>query len=134
VNIVDENIPMEERALLKKWRIRFRFIGQEIAHFGVKDPDILRVLHHLKQPTLFTRDDDFFARDLCHDSYCLLWLNVEREESAHYIRAFLRHPRFQTKGARMGIVARAHPDAIHFWKSKSGEMQQVQWLGPVIAH
>jgi hypothetical protein len=60
VNIVDENIPLEERLLLKKWRIPSRFIGQEIARFGVKDPDILRVLHHLKQPTLFTRDDDFF--------------------------------------------------------------------------
>ena len=27
---VDENIPLEERALLKQWRIRFRFVGEEI--------------------------------------------------------------------------------------------------------
>jgi len=35
----------------------------------------------LKQPTFLSRDQEFFGRDLCHRSYCLVWLNVPREEN-----------------------------------------------------
>ena len=37
VNLLDENIRDDQRALLRKWRIPFRQIGKEISRSGIKD-------------------------------------------------------------------------------------------------
>ena len=92
------------------------------------DPNIITASHHPKQPTFFTRDKDFFSRELCHNAYCLVWLNVPRAESAQFIRAFLHQPGFRIRADLMGVTARAHSDAIHFWKGKGRELQEVEWL------
>jgi hypothetical protein len=66
VNLLDENIPLEQRDILLARGIRCRVVGQQIAQLSIGDDNLLTLLHRLKQPTLFTRDKDFFARDLCH--------------------------------------------------------------------
>ena len=49
----------DQRDLLARWKIPFRQIGREVAHSGIKDPQIL--LLTLKRPALFTHDRGFFT-------------------------------------------------------------------------
>ena len=64
MNLLDENIPSDQRELLSGWRIRFREIGLGIGHLGMKDSEIIPVLHALKSPTFFTLDSDFYERQV----------------------------------------------------------------------
>jgi hypothetical protein len=64
LNLLDENFPEDQLPLLKEWRIPFRQIGRDVAHWGVKDPDIIPVLHDIGRVTFFTQDEDFFRREL----------------------------------------------------------------------
>ncbi len=127
MNLLDENIPLEQRDLLRAWGVHCRVIGQEVAPLSIGDDNIIVLLHHLKSATLFTRDEDFFKRDLCHVAYGLVWLDVASEEAAMFARRFLRHPLFRTKSSRMGVVARAHHDGIHFWQRKRATLQSAVW-------
>jgi hypothetical protein len=77
MNLLDENIPSEQADLLKARGIRCRNIGEDFAHLGIVDENIISLLHRLKQPTLFTRDRDFFKRDLCHPGYSLWVFRLE---------------------------------------------------------
>src|SRR3954467_7811045 len=97
MNLLDENIPSEQVDLLKARGIRCRNIGEDFAHLGILDENIISLLHRLKQPAFFTRDRDFFKRELCHPRYSLVWLDGPPEEAALYVRRYLRHPRFKTK-------------------------------------
>jgi hypothetical protein len=58
--ILDESISEIEVWRLREWGIAVRQIGSEIAGAGTADENILPVLHRLKRPTLFTRDEDFW--------------------------------------------------------------------------
>src|SRR5207248_8103940 len=97
MNLLDENIRDDERMLLRQWGVPFRQIGKEISKAGIEDENLVPLLHHLKRPTLFTQDEDFFKRALAHRGYCLVWLNVKYNEVAAYIRRFLRHSSFLTQ-------------------------------------
>ena len=126
MNLLDENFPEDQLPLLKDWRIPFRRIG-EVARWGIKDPDIIPVLHRIGRVTFFTQDEDFFSRKLCHAAYCLVWLNIPADDAALYVRCLLSHPRFRTEKQRMGTVARAHHNGIHFWQRNRSTLQQVEW-------
>jgi hypothetical protein len=52
VNLLDENFPEDQMPLLKEWHIPFRQIGHDVAHHGIKDPDIIPLLHHLHRAAL----------------------------------------------------------------------------------
>jgi len=130
VNLLDENIPSDQRDLLRAWGIRCRVIGQDLARLGIHDENIIVALHHLKQPTLFTRDGDFFKSVLCHRAYALVWIDAAPEEAALFVRKFLRHPRFRTKANRLGTVARVHHDGIHFWTRRHASLDQLSWARP----
>ena len=123
VNLLDANIPREQRDLLRAWGIHCRIIGQDIACSNIGDDNIIVLLHRLKQPTLFTRDADFCKPDLLHAGYGLVWLDAAPEEAAMLVRRFLHHPQFRTKARRMGRVIRLHPDAIHFLERNQGELR-----------
>ena len=104
-------------------------VGQDIAQLSIGDDDIVVLLQHLKQPTFFTRDEDFFTRELCHPGYGLFWLDVAPEEAALFVRRVLRHPRFATKASRLGIVTRVHHDGLQFWQRNRAVRQRVVWSG-----
>lgn len=129
MNLLDENIPLDQRDILRARGVRCRVVGQDIARLSIGDDNILVLLHRLKQPTFFTRDEDFFKRDLCHPAYGLFWLDVAPEEAALFIHRVLRHPRFATKSGRMGIVARAHHDGVQFWQRSRTALQRAAWSG-----
>jgi len=131
LNLLDENFPKDQLPVLKGWRIPFRQIGHDLARFGVKDPDIVPLLHRHRGVTFFTLDWDFFDDALCHPGYGVVWLDVRADDAAYFTRRFLNHPRFNTQAQRMGVVARVHHEGVDFWKRCHGALQRVRWILPV---
>ncbi|SRR6266571_345708 len=125
--VLDENLPADQQRLLRKWRIRFRFVGVEVAASGAEDDDLISLLHRLPQPTFFTLDRDFYRHDWTHPNYCLVWLDIRRREAAEFIRRFLRYPAFNTKAKRMGMVARIHRDGVTFWRMGKRSSLLASW-------
>ena len=54
--IIDENLPELETSRLRDWGIRVRVVGVEIARLGIKDDQIIPLLHRLRGATFFTLD------------------------------------------------------------------------------
>jgi hypothetical protein len=79
------------------------------------DDNIVAFLLRLKQPTLLPRGADFFERRLLHPKYCLVWLEVDADQAAFFIRRFLSHPRFRTTAQRLGKVICVAPRGIEYW-------------------
>lgn len=128
MKVLDENIPDSQRQLLRSWRISVRQIGHEIGRQGLKDEEILPLLHRLRSVTFFTRDQHFYFRHLCHTNYCLVCLVVSQYEAASFIRRFLRHPAFNTKAKRMGKVVRVTHTGIQVWEIHSSKEKILEWL------
>ncbi|GIK55257.1 MAG: hypothetical protein HND44_21950 [Chloroflexi bacterium] len=125
--ILDENIIDSQRRLLNSWRIPVRQIGYEVGRKGMKDREIIPFLHQLNQPTLFTRDDDFYERRLCHAGYCLVYLDVRKEEVATFVRRVLRQKAFKTKTKRMGKVIRASHVGLTVWNLHAEKEDLLDW-------
>ena len=128
MNLLDENFPEDQLPLLKECRVPFRRLGFDVARLGIKDADILPLLHALRRVTFFTQDKDFFRSALCHSAYGLVWLDVDADDTALHVRRLLRHPRFGTGARRMGLVLRAHPGGVHFWSRHRGPLERVAWV------
>jgi hypothetical protein len=127
MNILDENIPDSQRQLLRSWRIRVRQIGHEVGREGMKDEEIIPLLHQLGPVTFFTRDLGFYHRRLCHANYCLVCLAVGQYEAASFIRRFLRHPAFNTQAKRMGKVIRVNHRGMRVWKIHAEKEEKMGW-------
>jgi hypothetical protein len=93
MNLLDENIPEDQRALLQYWGIPVHQIGVDVGRKGMADEEIIAFLHTLRGVSFFTRDLGFADRALCHSRYCLICLDVRRDEVAMFVRRFLRHLR-----------------------------------------
>lgn len=127
MNIIDENIIDSQRRQLISWRFRVQQIGYEIGRKGMKDHEIIPFLHQIKQSTFFTRDDDFYERTLCHRNYCLVYLDIRKEEVATFVRRVLRQKTFQTKAGRMGKVIRASQVGLTLWDLHAEEEIFLDW-------
>ncbi len=114
--ILDENINASQRELLRKWRFPIRQIGVDVAKQGIQDEQVIPFLLQLRRPTFFTRDIDFYSRQLCHLRYSLVFLYVEKYEVASFVRRFLHHSTFDSQEKRMGVVARVSPIGITVWR------------------
>jgi hypothetical protein len=110
MNVLDENVPESQRALLRSKRVPLRQVGQDLGRKGMKDRDIIALLHGLDRPTFFTLDGDFYDRRLRHEGYCLVHLDVEEEMAATFVRRLLRHRELNTKAENAG--SRGGDDAI----------------------
>jgi hypothetical protein len=130
VNLLDENIRDDQRDLLKRWRIPFRQVGKEISRSGIKDENLIPLLHRLKRVTFFTQDEDFFEQHLCHDAYGLVHLDVAYSEVAIFMRRFLRHPEFETQASRLAVVAQVRANGVRFWRKFHSGLQAVTWQRP----
>ena len=117
--IVDENLPARHVSQLRKWGIHCRVVGVEIARLGIKDDNLLPVLHRLRGATFFTLDEDFYDYSFCHNRYCLVWLDMAAKFSAEFIRGFLKHPFFDSQAKRIGKVVRVHSAAIEYLERQS---------------
>ena len=128
--VLDENVPAGQRLLLRKWRVHFRVIGVDVASWGTTDENLIPALHGLPRPTFFTLDQNFYPRVWVHRGYCRVWLDVADDRAAEFVRRFLRHPPFETRARRTGIVARVHSRGVQFWKSARRGSQTVEWPHP----
>jgi hypothetical protein len=79
------------------------------------DEEVIPFLLSLRRPTFFTLDRDFYSRELCHARYCLVFLDVAREECALFVRRVLAHPEPNTHAQRMGTVVRVSHPGPHVW-------------------
>jgi hypothetical protein len=127
MNVLDENVPDSQRALLRSKRIALRQIGQDLGQRGMKDDQIISLLHGLERPTFFTLDGDFYDRHLCHAGYCLVHLDVEEEMVAESIVRLLRNRELNTKAKRMGCVIRVAPRGLALWRIR----QDQEWHLPL---
>jgi len=115
LNILDENIIKSQRQLLKSWRIPTYQIGDEVGQKGMKDDEIIPLMHQLRRPTFFTRDLGFYERRLGNKHYCLVCMAVKKHESAFFVRRFLSHYEFDTKSKRMGTIIRLSCKGLNVW-------------------
>jgi hypothetical protein len=127
VNILDENIPEHQRQKLKNWRIRVYQISDDVGRNGIKDDEIITFLLTKRRSTFFSRDDDFYQRQLCHARYCLVHLSVSRYDAAIFIRRFLHHSEFNTQIKRMGTIIRISQIGVHLWQQHAEEEIFVSW-------
>jgi hypothetical protein len=119
--VLDENIADDQRTLLRAWHIRAQKIGRDLASKGIQDDQIVPLLLTLTRPTFFTRDSDFANRNLCHTSYCLVYLGVKADDAAGFIRRLLRHPALNTQARRMGSVVTASHAGIQIWRRNTAD-------------
>jgi hypothetical protein len=129
MNLLDENMPDSQRQLLRSWRVRVRQIGQEVGRRGMRDREVISLLHRLGGVTLFTRDLGLCHPQLCHARYCLICLAVGQYESASFIRRLLRHPAFNTYAKRLGKVLRVSRPGIRVWRVGAEVGETVAWPG-----
>lgn len=116
MNILDENIPAIQRQILRSWRIPVRHIGHDTGRKGMTDDEIIPFLLAMRRPSFFTLDWDFYRPDLCHSRYCLVVLDVSREECAFFVRRLLLHPQLDTQAKRVGTVVRASYAGVYLWR------------------
>lgn len=127
MNILDENIPKNQRQVLENWHIRIRQVGFNIGRCGMQDEEIVLLLLQQRRPTFFTRDEGFYKRHLCHARYGLVYLAVEKYEAAIFVRRLLRHPELDTQVKRMGKVVRVSRAGISFWYLYGEREIRVSW-------
>jgi len=127
VNILDENILQDQRERLRGWHISIHQIGHDVGRKGMKDSEIIPFLFQRRQPTFFTRDLDFCDHTLCHPRYCLVFLAVEKNEVAVFVRRLLRHPEFDTKAKRMGTIVRLSHAGLSLWRVNAEREVHFDW-------
>lgn len=127
MNLLDENTAEPQVRLLRARRVAFRLIGVDIGHKGMSDREIIALIHGLPNPTLFTLDADFYRRSLCHARYCLVHLDVESDQMAHWCWQLLRHRDFNTRAKRMGNVIPVTPTRISVIRQSSRTPIIVKW-------
>ena len=128
MNILDENVPESQRQLLRGWRIPIRQIGFDVGRQGLKDEEIISLLLQVRRATFFTLDFDFHRRVLCHNRYCLVCMDVRKQDAAIFVRRFLQHPQFDTTAKRMGTVVRVSPPGLTVWRVKAVQDLSVDWM------
>jgi hypothetical protein len=127
VNVLDENIPANQRQLLELWGIPVRQVGLNVGRAGMHDDEIIPLLLEQRRPTFFTRDDDFHDRRLCHAKYCIVYLAVDKYEVATFVRRFLRHPACNTQAKRLGTVIRISRAGLWIWHLRATRESCLAW-------
>jgi hypothetical protein len=124
---MDENIPESQRRLLRNRRVPVRQIGRDIGRKGMKDHEVIALLHHLDRPTFFTLDGDYYDRKLCHAGYGLVHVDVDEDMAAEHVARLLRHPSLSSKAKRMGRIMRASRAGITFWQIHERQERFLSW-------
>ena len=117
--ILDEHLDPEKMLpALQSWTTAHRIVDLR-PHEVIKDDRVLQLLHTLKQPTFVTIDDGFWDKNLRHPGYCLIYFALsddQQDQIPPLLRQLFRFDAFKTKVARMGLVARVHPNYVDYWQ------------------
>ena len=130
MNVLDEDIPKGQRLLLESWHVRVQQIGVHIGRRGMADEAITPMLLRRRRPTFFTRDEGFYDRSLCHAGYGLIYLDVNKYDTAVFIRRVLRHKDLNTQAKRMGSVVRVSAAGLWVWRAHAGRAARLLWSDP----
>ena len=125
--ILDENFPESQRQLLRGWRVPIRQIGYEVGGKGMPDEEIIPFLLRRRRSTFFTRDLDFYQRQLCHARYCLVCVDVGQYAAAAFVRRLLRHGEFDTEAKRMAAGIRVSQRGLAVWRLHVEAEAHVEW-------
>jgi hypothetical protein len=102
-------------------------MGHEVGRQGMKDEEIIPLLHTLRPVVFFTRDFGFYRRGPPHRDYCLVYLEVDESEVASFVRRVLRHPEFDTEAKRRGKVIRASHIGLTLWEGPERKERTIDW-------
>jgi|SRR5579864_720589 len=127
MNILDENIREDQRLDLLRRRLSIRQIGVDLKRKGRADEEIITLLYQLDRPTFFTQDQDFYSRRLCHERYCIVYLDIDDESVSEFFRRFLRHPAFDSKAKRMRLVVRVEESRVTVWRQHQAKQIRLSW-------
>jgi len=127
LTLLDENLPDGQRQQMIKLGIAVRQVGFEWRRKGLSDDNIVAALRREKRLTFLTNDGDFYRREYCHASYCLVQLAVPPDEMAAYARRFLRQPGFRTYALLAGKVVRVQPSGIAYWTRNATRETELPW-------
>ncbi len=127
MNVLDENVPEGQRTLLRTRRVAVRQIGRDLGRKGMKDREVIPLLHQLDRATFFTLDADFYDFRLCHEGDCLVHLSVEEEVVAEYVCRLLRHRELNTRAKRLGRVMRVSPTGLASWRIHQEHEEHLLW-------
>ena len=127
MNLLDENIIASQRELLRSWKVSIRQIGFDLEQKGLKDDELISLLHKHRRTTFFTRDLGFYDRRLRHPRYCLACLAVSKDEVAVFIRRLLRHEDFKSHAQRLGLVMLVSQTGIRYWRCHSDPEISAKW-------
>jgi len=94
----------------------------------MKDDEVIPFLLHLRRPTFFTLDLDYYKRGLCHPRCCLVCMDVKQYEAAIFVRRLLRHPEFNTEAKRLGAVIRVSHAGLSVWRVHSETENLIDWV------
>lgn len=125
--ILDENFVESQRQLLRSWRIPVRQVGNEVGRAGMKDDEILPLLHHLRRPTFFSLDLGFYRRTHCHPRYGIVCLDVGDYDAATFVRRLLKYPHFDSEAKRLNTVIRLSYVGLTFWPTSNSPEQSLPW-------
>ena len=125
--LLDENIVENQVQLLRARRLAPRQIGVDVGRQGMKDDEIIPLLHSLRQPTFCTRDLQFYERDAPHAGYCIVVLAVGQSEVASWVRQVLRHSQFDTHAKRMGKLLFVNQTFIKIKALNVEEETLIRW-------
>jgi hypothetical protein len=64
---------------------------------------------------------------LRHPRYCLVCLDVGKQEAAAFIRRVLNHPEFTTAGQRMGTVMRVSSSGLVVCRLRADSEARMNW-------
>jgi hypothetical protein len=86
----------------------------------ILDDRVPEILRTLRTPTFVTIDHGFWNRRLCHPGYCILYLDLAKDEQERLpglVRRLFRLPEFRTRAVRMGKVARIRQATVSYWEA-----------------
>jgi hypothetical protein len=113
--------------VLEAWRIPARQIGFDWGKKGLQDNEIVIALRRLNKATLFTRDVGFYRPEVRHLAYCIVVMKVGPNETAQFVRRFLKHPDFNSRAKRMGQIVRLSAASIASWRIHDQHEAHIEW-------
>jgi len=64
---------------------------------------------------------------LRHAGYSLVYLDVEDNEAAYFVRRVLRHPELKTHLKRMGTLIRVSVADLQLWRLHARKFVHLDW-------
>ncbi len=127
MHVLDENMDDAYLGALEHLGIRAQKVGKSVGRKGITDENVIPLLHRLRSVTFFTRDKDYKRSRLCHDRYCLVYLDVEKAKTIEFIHRVLRHPAFRTWAQRRGKLIWVRLTGMRVWQVNVQTPEDIPW-------